>query len=83
MLVLISLPAEKKYFGYCFVTQPPFLSLLSVVGLIKWLSLFCKDILRFVSYLLRCMVFFVIMMRVHQEGGRVQDRDGFQISVML
>ncbi len=59
VLVLRSVPAEESlnHFGYCFFFTLP-LSLLSFVGLIKWLSLFCKAILRFVSYLLRCVSFF-------------------------
>lgn len=61
VLVLSPVPAEESlnHFGYCFFfLYPASLTLLSFVGLIKWLSLFCKDILRFVSYLLRCVGFF-------------------------
>lgn len=79
MLVLIPVPSDKKYFGYCFVTQPPLSLLLICCGSYQVVITFLQRHITFcfLSVTL-CGIFFVIMMRAHQEGGRVQDRDGFR-----
>ncbi len=71
-------PKSFRVLFFFLFTLP--LSLLSFVGLIKWLSLFCKDILRFVSYLLRCVSFFGNSDEATSRG-RTHDTDGFRSSV--